>query len=608
MSGSLPVRRAAAARVPGIGATAESGGLSTRQVTEVESTSADTGRPQPAAAESTAWWGGERLLPSAASPGSMARPRGGPAAFVLDGRGVVVGMTPPLEELLGWRADDVVGRLTSLAWLDPGQVASRSRQGVIGGGPLVLHEAGIGSQSWMLTRRDGTRVEATLSGAPVAAGSEHWLVVVEPGVRAEIDGPRRTDPLTGLAGRHGLLERLAGLLVDPATGGLAIYRLDLDGFRVLNGSLGAEVTDDVLRTVADRLRHFARPGDTVARIGADEFVIVVSGRDSIGESIYAAVRRLERLLATPIRAGGQEVHVTASIGVTFARETGGARGATALLRDSEVALILAQEKGPGSNQVYDEQSSDVPQRRVRADSALRSALAEDRLLLHYQPIIDLSSGAAVGVEALLRLDDPQRGVLGPAPFVAAAEESGLIVPVGRWVLERACREAASWNDSGGMAKVSVNVSARQLNRPDLVDTVVAVLERSGLGPGRLVLELTETALGEAGQDTIEQLGRLRGIGVNLAIDDFGTGWSSLTYLRQFPVTALKVDRSFVDGMVDDAGDRAIVTAVIRLGQALDLTTVAEGVETQQQLEVLQDLGCEQAQGYHIGRPTSSAPF
>jgi EAL domain-containing protein (putative c-di-GMP-specific phosphodiesterase class I) len=213
------------------------------------------------------------------------------------------------------------------------------------------------------------------------------------------------------------------------------------------------------------------------------------------------------------------------------------------------------------------------------------------------------------VEALLRLDDPDRGLLGPAPFVAAAEESGLIVPVGRWVLEQACREAASWDRAGGgMAKVSVNLSARQLNRPDLVDTVVAVLERSELRPDRLVLELTETALGEAGETTIQQLVRLRGLGINLAIDDFGTGWSSLTYLRQFPVTSLKVDRSFVAGLVNDSGDRAIVTAVIRLGQALDLTTVAEGVETQEQLEALRELGCEQAQGYHLGRPSSATPF
>jgi diguanylate cyclase (GGDEF)-like protein len=526
----------------------------------------------------------------------------GPAAFSLDRDGVVTGMTPAAEKLLGWTAAECLGHLTPLAWLDPTQVQVLARERAMAPEPSILF--GDTPRTWTLTGRDGSRFDAVLTVTPLAASEPSWLVIMtngdQQGSPAAGTGST-TDPLTGLATRAEITTRLTALLADPQTPSVGVILLDLDGFRILNGSLGVEPADEVLRIVSQRLLTFARAADLVARVGADEFAIVIGGVHT-RECVLNPVRHLERLLANPMRINGQEIHVTASIGVAIATR---GRSAGSVLREAEVALVLAQEKGHGATHFFDEHSSRVSQRRVHADATLRTALAEDRLRVHYQPVIDLSSGAPVGAEALLRLDDPERGLLGPAPYVAAAEESGLIVPVGRWVLEQACSAAAAWN---GPAQLSVNLSARQVNRPDLVETVVTVLERTSLPPERLCLELTETALAEAADSTAGQLQRLRGLGVQLAIDDFGTGWSSLTYLRKFPVSILKIDRSFVAGLVTDSGDRAIVTAVIRLSQALDLVTIAEGVENDEQLAALQDLGCDQAQGFGLGRPAATVPF
>ncbi|MGH9000524.1 MAG: putative bifunctional diguanylate cyclase/phosphodiesterase [Acidimicrobiia bacterium] len=435
------------------------------------------------------------------------------------------------------------------------------------------------------------------------------------------------DPLTGLANRALVLDRISCALARlPRTAdrrAVAVVLLDLDRFRLLNDGLGHHAGDDVLVEVARRLESAARSTDLVGRVGGDEFVVVAEDVASEADAL-ALAHRLREVVAAPLALPhGEVVVATASAGIVVAGASAasaglGPPGPTELLWDAEAAMYRAKEHGRDGAEVFRDGLRAPALDRFRAEAALRAALEHDHLLLHYPPIFDHGTGALVGVEALVRLHDPERGLVPPGEFIAAAEDSGLIVPLGSWVIAEAARQAARWDrrsgGKGGRADgghspplvVSVNVSGRQLTHPAFLAEVSRALAEAGVDLSVMCFEITENALLEASGSALRSLCALREQGARLAIDDFGTGHSSLTWLRRLPVDVLKIDRSFVAGVGDDADDAAIVRAVVGLGHALGLITVAEGVETTEQRQALRDMGCEWAQGFLIARPGPAA--
>jgi diguanylate cyclase (GGDEF)-like protein len=443
------------------------------------------------------------------------------------------------------------------------------------------------------------------------------------------------DPLTGLANRARLRERVEAALARDATGpNVAVLYVDLDDFKRVNDSLGHAAGDRLLAEVAGRLLHATRGCDTVARLGGDEFAVLLE-RVRGGEDARVVAARVGAALRAPFAVENTEVVVGASVGIARVADLaapdagpGGAPGgapapdpaaaADLLLRGADVAMYAAKRAGKGRFAVYDRGMNADAFARLELEADLRRAVAPgdgahaagEELRVHYQPIVELATGRPVGAEALVRWQHPRRGLIAPGAFVPLAEETGLVVPLGWHVLAAACAEAAGWPARGGAGPtLTVNVSARQLVEPGFVDAVSEVLARSGLAPARLLLELTESVLAQHDGPTLATLRGLKALGVRLGIDDFGTGYSSLRYLQRFPVDVLKVDRSFVAGLGgaaapagEAAASVALAHAVIALGRTLSLRTVAEGVETEAQRARLCELGCEFGQGYLFARP------
>ena len=414
------------------------------------------------------------------------------------------------------------------------------------------------------------------------------------------------DALTELPNRALVLDRADQMLARGRRhqAPVAAMCIDLDVFKRVNDSFGQAVGDDVLREVSLRLQGFVRDGDTVARMGADEFVVLVEGQTLDAGPELVAERLLE-VLRQPHdlkREGGGQLVVTASIGIA----TSSVADVDELLGNADLALFEAKAAGRNGYMVFESSMQSSLKSRLMLQMDLAEALERDELFLLYQPTFDLTTGQAVGTEALLRWRHPTRGVVSPEEFIPVAEESGLIVAIGRWVLNDACRQAVAWNARGYPIGMAVNVSARQLDRDELIEEVRAALDDSGLDPGMLTLEVTETALMRDTDAAAQRLKLLKQLGVRIAIDDFGTGYSSLAYLRKFPVDVLKIDRSFVSGI--DASDKsaALVHTLIALGKALDLATLAEGIETHEQLLSLQLEQCDYGQGYLYSKPLDAA--
>ncbi len=381
---------------------------------------------------------------------------------------------------------------------------------------------------------------------------------------------------------------------------MGILFLDLDHFKLINDSMGHHAGDALLRAVAPRLRSHLRPGDVVARFGGDEFGILIDRLADEDEAI-AIADRVTAAFAKPFTMEGVEHFVSASIGIAVGRPSDRQPiNADLLIRDADAAMYRAKERGRARSELFDAEMRASALRRLEVERDLRHAIERQEMILHYQPVVSLRSGEVASLEALLRWQHPERGLLDPADFVTVAEDSGLIEPVGRWVQERACRQILEWHAQRPDARpfdVAVNLSARQVAHRDLPSVVAEILARTGLDPVHLRLEITESALVEESATVKRTLDALTEIGVRLVLDDFGTGYSSLAYLNRFPFDALKIDRSFVDALGIEQERTAIIEAIIGMARALSLDVIAEGVENEAQLSELLRLGCDYAQGH-----------
>jgi diguanylate cyclase (GGDEF)-like protein len=410
------------------------------------------------------------------------------------------------------------------------------------------------------------------------------------------------DALTGLPNRVLALDRAEQMLARARRQQVPVAALyiDIDGFKHVNDTFGHAAGDDLLRIVATRLEGVVREGDTAARLSGDEFVVLVEG-STLDAGPELVAERLLEVLRQPYEIGSQSVRqlsLTACIGIALGERS----SAPELLRDADVALYEAKAAGKSCYMLFKSSMQTAARDRLTLEMDLADALEQHALFLLYQPTFDLQSEKVIGVEALIRWRHPTRGLLPPIEFIPVAEESGLIVPIGRWVLEEACRQAMIWHRHGHTINMSVNVSGRQLDDDELVADVRCALEASGLDPAMLTLEITETTLMRDADETAARLRSLKELGVRIAIDDFGTGYSSLAYLRQFPVDALKIDRSFISGIAASKGSAALIHTLVQLGKTLDIETLAEGIEERSQLETLQREHCDHGQGFLFSRP------
>ncbi|MBV9292901.1 MAG: EAL domain-containing protein [Frankiales bacterium] len=523
--------------------------------------------------------------------------------FVVDSEGRVTYATPSVETLLGISLQDVIGSKFSA------RVHADDRDALISR-----------IKRWREhDLRTATRVDFRL-------GSDDKVRDVEARVQDLVDDPavngivvtchditdrKRAesqlahaamhDALTGLPNRALVLDRLRHLMSRTGRSGIssAVLFLDLDRFKLVNDSSGHAIGDELLVQVGERLQAVTRPGDTLGRFGGDEFVIVCEALSS--EEAEMVAQRLLDAMQAPFRLSDQELYVTASIGIAIA-QVGDEPGD--LLRDADAALYRAKERGRAGYALFDDGMRAQVRKRLDIGNRLRSAVDGEGLFLEYQPLVSLTSQRATGVEALLRWRGGSR-IVAPDEFIPVAEETGLIVPIGDWVVRESCRQLRKWQREGNFpagVHVSVNVSARQLTQPDFVNTIAAAIEDSGLAPGDLTLEVTESVLMRDHDAAASTMAVLRAMGISVSIDDFGTGYSSLGYLDRLPVDELKIDRAFVSPLGRRARAGAIIESVVDLAHAVGLTVVAEGVEHADQVKLLTDMGCDVGQGYHFARP------
>jgi diguanylate cyclase (GGDEF)-like protein/PAS domain S-box-containing protein len=539
----------------------------------------------------------------------------------VDSAGTVLEWNPRAEEVFGWLRHEVVGRPVAETLLPDGL-----DQAFLGAGselsglldPLRTGAANGLQRRFEVVHGEGHRVAVDARLFVTGQGPSRGLGgFVRPALSPAATGPdpaagpwrdraRREDLLTGLPNRVHFGERLAAAVTDSqgVPGSVAVVLIDLDRFKTINNTMGHDFGDLVLASVASRLLKVAGDADLVARFGGDEFLaLFTNGAGNAHMDASAFIDRVRAALIEPFTVEGTEVFLDASVGVAL--NTFGVDDTAELLSNAEAAMYQAKGRGGSGAETFGESMRIEVLDRMSTEHSLHRALERSELMLHYQPVVELEGVTTVGVEALVRWQHPAQGLVSPYRFIPVAEESGLIIPIGAWVLEEACHQLQDWQrpgQSGSHGSVEVNLSARQIDDPRIVRTVEQILSRTGLAPGHLTLEITESALMRNAASALSVLAALKELGVQLAIDDFGTGYSSLTYLQRFPLDILKVDRSFVEELGVSVEGEEIVSAVISLAHALGLRVVAEGVETTLQLEVLQAFECDLAQGYLFSKP------
>jgi diguanylate cyclase (GGDEF)-like protein len=410
------------------------------------------------------------------------------------------------------------------------------------------------------------------------------------------------DPLTGLPNRTLILDRVEQMLArgQRSKTPVAALFIDLDNFKTINDTLGHAVGDELLQAVAARLKAVVRQADGLGRLGGDEFVVIAEEL-SLAAGPELVAERLLAALESPFKLGPngeKRLTVTASIGIA----SGGRRTAEELLREADIAMYSAKWDGRNGYAVFESRMQDSVQNRMELDMDLREALEQEQFFLVYQPTFDLSEMSPTGVEALIRWEHPTRGTVMPDDFIPLLEETGMIVQIGRWVLQEACRQGAAWRLAGYPVDIAVNVSARQLDTDELIDHIEGALADSGLCATALTIEITETTLMRNIEETARRLSAIKQLGVRIAIDDFGTGYSSLAHLQKFPVDALKIDRSFIAGMRHNKEGETLIHTLVQLGKALSIETLAEGIEQQQELSLLREEDCDSGQGFLFARP------
>ncbi|HUW75704.1 MAG TPA: EAL domain-containing protein [Gallionella sp.] len=418
----------------------------------------------------------------------------------------------------------------------------------------------------------------------------------------ELEYQSTHDALTGLPNRTLMIDRLQQFMgiADRDNKKVAVVFLDLDQFKIINDSMGHHTGDELLKIMACRLLHCIRETDTVVRLGGDEFVLLITGQHKI-EDISTCMRKVLSSVAEPCQINNQEFIVSCSIGISVYPDD--AKDTTALLKYADSAMYKAKQTGRNTFQFYTAELNKRSMERLDLEYRLRLALENNEFLLHYQPKLDLSTGSIFGAEALLRWQPPSGEMISPASFIPVAEETGLIEDIGRWVLQEACHQAVALNKHfGNNFSIAVNVSPREFRQDSLVSSVLGVLQKSGLNPACLELEITENCLVHNPKSFIKILNELKSLGIRLAIDDFGTGYSSMAYLKDFPVDHLKIDQVFVSQLENESSNMAILKAIIALGHSLGMNVIAEGVETAFQRDFLRGVGCDKLQGYHISKP------
>jgi diguanylate cyclase (GGDEF)-like protein/PAS domain S-box-containing protein len=539
----------------------------------------------------------------------------GDAVLTTNLPGNVTYLNQVAEQMTGWSREDAVGRPLSEVFRI---VDGETRDAAQNPAQRAIQEnrtVGLAADC-ILLRRDGGESAIEDSAAPIhnRDGQVTGAVIVFHDVSESRAMAQKMaylaqhDFLTGLPNRALLTERLSRAIGQARRHGkrVGLMFLDLDFFKHINDSLGHTLGDILLQRVAERLLSCIRDTDTVCRQGGDEFVILLAEIEQATDAAPIADKLLAAV-AEPYPIAGHQLHVSLSVGISVFPDDG--QDADEVMKNADTAMYHAKANGRNNYQFFTAEMNVLAVRRLFVESNLRRALRQGEFLLYYQPKIDIATGLMVGSEALIRWQDPEHGLVHPRQFVPIAEESGLIVPIGSWVLREACRQVRAWQDSGLLVvPVSVNISAVEFRRPGFLEGVAQILKETGMLPSYLELELTESILMNDAESSAEVLAALKAMGIQLAIDDFGTGYSSLSYLKRFPIDTLKIDQSFVHDIATDPDDASIVRAMVSMGKNLKQRVVAEGVETEEQLAFLRKLHCEEGQGFLFGHPVPAAEF